>query len=149
MDGKYGPPPDWKGNKTAPTGKKPGRIITVSPELGRSFHHFEVKRGVDTWKSDLGCDVEPRFEHGRLIRFEIFGPSANLDATCRAVNKWIERSLTKTSASAGWAKTPAWENRKWTEDKLRQEEKERRQVFRGPVPEDLADKVSLSFLALL
>ena len=146
MDGKYRPPPDWKSNKTAHAGKKPGRTITVSPELGRSFQYFEVKKVVDAWKFDLDCDVEPRFENGRLIRFEIFGPSANLDVTYRAVKNWIEKSVTKSSASTSWAKTPAWENRKWTEDKLRQEEKDRKQVFKGPVLEGLSDRVSISFL---
>jgi hypothetical protein len=149
MDGKNGPPLDWKTNKTANVGKKLGRIIIVSPELGRSFQFFEVKRVADAWKLDLDCEVEPRFENGRLIRFEIFGPSANLDATYRAVKKWIERSVTKTPASSSWAKMPAWENRKWTEEKLRQEEKERKQIFRGPVPEGLSDKVSLSLPTLV
>jgi hypothetical protein len=141
MDRKCDPPPDWKMDKAANAGKKPGRTLEVSPELGRSFQYFEVKRVVKAWNFELDCDVEPRFQNGRLVRFEIYGPSANLDATYRAVKKWIDRSVTKTAASASWAKLPAWENRKWTEDKLRQEVKERKQVFRGPVPEGLSDKV--------
>jgi hypothetical protein len=145
MDRQCDPPPDWKTDKTTNAGKKPGRILEVSPELGRSFQYFEVKRVVRVWKFELDCDVEPRFQNGRLIRFEIFGPSANLDATYRDVKKWIDWSVTKTTASASWAKMPAWENRKWTEDKLRQEVKERKQVFRGPPPEDLSYKVCISF----
>ncbi|KAF2706849.1 hypothetical protein K504DRAFT_385688 [Pleomassaria siparia CBS 279.74] len=118
------------------TGKKPNRVITVPQDFGSRYNHRDLKRIISSWNISPDCEVVPYSQNGKLVRFGIFGAGSKLDETVRAVNKWIEHAMTKSTASSTWAKLPAFEHNKWYESMLREDENERKQKFKNPKPEE-------------
>ena len=86
--------------------------------------------------NEFNCEIIPRNQNGRLVRFDVYGSGHKLDAAVKAINRWIESSATKATASSTWAKLSAWEYTKWYEDQLREDTKERQQRFRDAKPEE-------------
>ena len=138
---------DQTPERSANSGRKPNRTIAVPPDFSRGYHYSDLKKIAEAWKLDFYCEVVPHSQHGKIIRFDLFGTGPKLDTAVRAVNKWIETANMRSPASSTWAKMPAFEYNKWYETQLREVEKERKQKFKGTKPEDteaVLYRVSLS-----
>ncbi|KAF2120625.1 hypothetical protein BDV96DRAFT_485191 [Lophiotrema nucula] len=120
-------------------GRKPQRTVVVRQEIRPNVHHGDVHFLAKRLKDDTGCEVVPQLNYRRQVeRFDIFGSNiTQLDTTVKAINRWIETANTKTSASASWAKLPAYDFNKWYYEQIKIMEDERKQMFKGPFPDDL------------
>jgi hypothetical protein len=119
--------------------RKPNRSIVVPPEFRPRVILEDIKRRCIFWTEETGCEVVAQFTgypDKVLVRFDIYGASANLPRAEREVNKWMQSAKTKTPASLLWAKTPAFNENDWYYGEIEALEAQRKEMFKGPVPED-------------
>lgn len=131
-------------------GKKPNRTIVVPPEFRLDVQFGELEREVRIWAEETGCTVVPGMQSRKLVKFDIFGSGTQLKAAERAVNKWIEGANTKSAASSAWYKARAFDPNKWYYKEISVMETQRKELFKGPIPElDKLDGATLHRVLLI
>ncbi len=121
-------------------GKKPNKVIGVPPQFRRPTLLSERKMLANEIKVSTGCDILPRWEHGKIFEVHIFGSGANLDKAIREINEWIQKAPTKSAHSSKWAKTRAYDPDDWFYEGVTGLEQDRRKDFLGPIPEALLEQ---------
>ncbi|KAF2869854.1 hypothetical protein BDV95DRAFT_497090 [Massariosphaeria phaeospora] len=132
------------GGGAKPPTKPPNRIILVPEQYRQAVSLRELQGLVHQWKTEHGCAVVPEtaYRPGKepryVIKFNVFGSGSSLENTVRDINKWIMSARTdpKTVASREWAKMRAFDSGKWYEGQLKLMKAERKQKFKGLVPDD-------------
>jgi hypothetical protein len=116
--------------------RKPAEEIDVPREYRRTTYQREADRLTHTWKVEYGCDVALWWEQWRITKFAVYGTGAGLEKTIGEIHKWILKAKDKAKESSAWAKMPAYDVNEWWFEQVRSKEAARKEVFKGPVPED-------------
>lgn len=146
MGERFPPPMDIWRDEDKHLGRKPTKTVIVPPQYYRPTLPRERQTNYRTWKLNTACDVLAYGDKnsGKITRFEVFGAGANSDQAVKEINGWINKAATKTPESTAWAKIVAFDANKYGYDQLRAQEAQRKQMFKGPIPEgtDVPFKVS-------
>ncbi|KAF1956384.1 hypothetical protein CC80DRAFT_593832 [Byssothecium circinans] len=121
------------------SGRKPAQVINVPLEYRRATAFAEMERIAYTMKSEAGCEVDPKWDQGRITKFLIYGTGPNAEKAIGEINKWIMKAKTKSKESTAWAKTPAYDVNKWWYEQVWDKEAARKEMYKGPLPEDKDD----------
>lgn len=114
--------------------KKVAHKIHVHAEFRRITHRREGTSLIDGIYKDTGCIVVAHWDQSRIERFDVYAGPGSKSAVA-AINKWIARGDQKSKESSAWAKTPAFNQAQWYQEKLEQMEEEQMEFFLGPIPE--------------
>jgi hypothetical protein len=117
--------------------RRPSKTVIVPPQYYRCTRERERRMIYDAWKANTGCDVLAfgNRSQGEITRFEVFG-TKSLQAV-KEINEWIINSSTKSSESTAWPKLNAFDANKYGYDLLRKYDYERKQMFKGRIPDGL------------
>lgn len=133
------------GNDRGP-GRKPSKTIIVPNEYRPTIRPQDLERLTSHWHKETGCEVLYVMRSRILVKFDIFGSGAPLEHAIRIINKWIQGANTRSSASSQWAKTPAFDPYQWYYDKINAMEAERKERFKGPMPNGLVPPCQVRML---
>ncbi|KAA8625044.1 hypothetical protein TUN199_02461 [Pyrenophora tritici-repentis] len=136
MDGWSTAAPISGTDQNVPKLKRPNKVIPVPIEFRRRSQLRERDIIVNDVKTATGCEVIPQWDNGRIQEFGIVGSGAGLDKAVRYINEWISKGNTRSAESSAWAKMPAFHSGNWHYEEAEQRERERKQQFKEPVPED-------------
>jgi hypothetical protein len=128
-------PMDNWGNSQRFRGLRPARRVIVPQEYLRATYARERERNYYTWKYNTGCEILAYGRYNKITRFEVFG--AKVDQAVKEINEWIMDATTKSAESTAWAKIKAFDANEFGYDRLRAWENQRKQMFNGPIPEEL------------
>jgi hypothetical protein len=132
-------------------GKKPNRVVSVPLEYRRQTLVRERDTLINDLRVETDCIVIPNGNQTVIRSFYIFGSGSNVEKAVRHLNQWISKAHVKSIASSAWAKMPAYNSDKWYYNEVERLELERKQRFKGPLPQAEGDdipehKVSLAEL---
>lgn len=120
--------------------------VDVPLEFWRRTYQTERETNFRAWKLKTGCDVLAYGDkrNNTITRFEVFGTGVKAEQAVSEVKDWICTASTKTPASTAWAKVKAYDPVKYGFDTLRDLDVQRREMFKGPVPEGTQDLYKVS-----
>jgi hypothetical protein len=123
-----------------------GRTVNVPLENRRRTYQRERESNYRNWKLNTGCDVLAYGDkrNNTITRFEVFGSGGKIEQAVSEVKDWIHMANTKTSASTAWSKIKAFDADKYGYDVLRERAAQRKEMFKGPLPEDTGDLIQAS-----
>lgn len=135
-------------------GRKPTRTILLPDGVPNDMPYRAVAVHCSSWAAESGCEIEPQWNRPVQFRgavprlltgFHLYGTTSQADAAVRVINKWIESVRNKKYAS--WVKMKAFDPNKWYYDQVTEMENERKQKFKGQLPEEpLPFEVYFTFL---
>lgn len=132
----------WNDTATAPgtdknsfIGKKPNKIIPVPDEYRRLTSARERDTLVNDLKVTTNCTVVPRWEQGKICRFDIYSSAAGVEHAIRHLNQWISTAHARSKDSSAWPKIPAFEFDQWYYEEVAEMEDARTQMFKEPAPQ--------------
>lgn len=132
------------GGTASPTiepGRKPNRIVPVPLE----YQVVTLIRERDVLVNDIlvqtSCVVVPRWDHGKITRFELYG--IGTEQATVMINKWILKAHVSSKATSAWPRTSAFNPDEWYYQTIAELETDRKKMFKGPVPKRAEDAPKL------